>query len=387
MNPAQLAPFTIAVPDEELRDLAERLARTRFPPPLPGDDWDTGVPVAYLRELVEYWRTGYDWRAAEQAINDWSQFITRIDGTRIHFLHVRSPHPGALPLLLTHGWPGSVAEFLDIIGPLTDPSRHGGEPADAFHVVVPSLPGFGFSGPVPDAGWDTDRIARAWAELMRRLNYHRYGVHGGDIGAAVSPAVARAAPGHVVGVHVNGSLGMPGPDTPQADLAALTDLERGRVAQVQAFMREQYGYIAIQSTRPQTLAAALADSPVGQLAWILDKFREWTYPRQALPDTVIGRDRLLTNVMIYWLTRTAGSAAYVGYAQPPPGPPPGPSGVPTAAIMFAHDVGIRRYAGTSNNITTWTDIDHGGHFAALEEPELLTSHIRTFFRDLRPATT
>lgn len=342
--------------------------------------------MAYLRGLVEYWQHRYDWRKAEAALNAYPQFTTEIDGQNVHFLHVRSPEPDALALVLTHGWPGSFVEFLDVIGPLTDPRSHGGDPADAFHLVIPTLPGFGFSGPVSGAGWDTTHIATAWAELMRRLGYHRYGAQGGDIGAAVSPEVGRVAPQQVVGVHVNGGPGpMPELPLPEGELASLTDLERDRVQRISAFMTEEFGYIAIQSTRPQTLAYGLSDSPVGQLAWIIDKFREWTHPRTALPDEIIDRDRLLTNVMIYWLTATGGSSAYVGYAQTGGwGAPKQPSGVPTSAIVFAHDVGIRRYAKTGNTITRWVDIeDRGGHFAALEEPELLSSDIRTFFRDLR----
>jgi pimeloyl-ACP methyl ester carboxylesterase len=379
-----IRPFRIDIDQADLDDLTARLDRTRFPAPLPGDDWDTGVPVSYLRDLVAHWRDAYDWRAQEAALNAHPQFLTEIDGQQIHFLHVRSPEPDALALVLTHGWPGSFVEFLDVIGPLSDPAAHGADPADAFHLVVPSLPGFGFSGPVTTAGWDTARIATAWAELMSRLGYQRYAVQGGDIGAGVSPEVGRVAPDRVVGVHVNGSLGAPlhGPD--EAEQATLTDLERDRVARVQAFMDEEFGYIAIQSTRPQTLAAGLVDSPVGQLAWIIDKFREWTHPRHALPDEVLDRDRLLTNVMLYWLTGTAGSSAYVGYAQESAwGAAKEPSGVPTAALMLAHDIGIRRYAETEDTITRWTDVDRGGHFAALEEPTLLTHDVREFFHDLR----
>lgn len=258
---ASITPFRIDIPQEDLDDLADRLRRTRFPAPLPGDDWDTGVPVSYLRDLVGYWLNDYDWRAQEAALNEFPQFTTEIDGQNIHLLHVRSPEPEALPLVLTHGWPGSFVEFLDLIGPMTDPRAHGGDPADAFHVVVPSLPGFGFSGPVSETGWDTTRIAAAWHDLMGRLGYDRYGVQGGDIGAGVSPEVARLAPEQVVGVHVNGSLGTPlhGPD--EAERASLTDLERDRLARVEAFMQEEFGYIAIQSTRPQTLAVGLVDSP------------------------------------------------------------------------------------------------------------------------------
>ncbi|QIS14899.1 epoxide hydrolase family protein [Nocardia arthritidis] len=380
----EITPFRIEIPQEQLDDLRARLDAARMPAPLPGDDWDTGVPVHWLRELVEYWRTEYDWRAAEAELNRYPQFITEIDGQRVHFLHIRSAEPAATPLLLTHGWPGSVVEFLDVIGPLTDPGAHGGDPADAFHLVIPSLPGFGFSGPVSESGWDRARIGKLWAKLMDRLGYSRYAVQGGDIGGAVSPEVARSAPDRVIGVHVNGGTNLPPFPLPESELAELTELERDRIARIAAFMREEFGYIAIQSTRPQALAYGLVDSPVGQLAWITDKFREWTFPRNVLPDKIIDRDRLLTNVMFYWLTGTAGSAAYVGYASAQAwGELPANSGVPTACIVFAHDVAIRRYCETSNTITRWTDVDRGGHFAAMEEPEILVADIREFFRDLR----
>lgn len=383
--PKDIRPFRIDIPQAELDDLRARLTAVRWPAPLPGDGWDTGVPVAWLRGLADYWRDGYDWRRAERELNAFPQFTTVIDGQQIHFLHVRSPEPDALPLILTHGWPGSVVEFLDLIGPLTDPRSHGGDPADAFHLVIPSLPGFGLSGPVGEAGWDTTRIARAWAELMLRLGYEYYGAQGGDIGAAVSPELGRVAPEQVVGVHVNGGPGpMPPVPLPDKERASLSDTERDRVARIEAFMQEEFGYIAIQSTRPQTLGYGMVDSPVGQLAWIMDKFREWTHPREASPEEVVDRDRLLTNVMLYWLTGTAGSSASVGYAQESAwGAANEDSGVPTAAIVFAHDVGIRRYAEQENTIVRWTDVDRGGHFAALEEPGLLTTDIREFFAGLR----
>ncbi|WP_194831850.1 epoxide hydrolase family protein [Nocardia sp. XZ_19_369] len=377
--------FRIDIPQQQLDDLRTRLDGARWPAPLPGDGWDTGVPTTWLRELVDYWRGEYDWRAVEAQLNAYAQFTTEIDGQRIHFLHVRSPEADALPLLMTHGWPGSVVEFLDVIGPLSDPRAHGGDPKDAFHLVIPALPGFGFSGPVTEAGWTVEKIARAWAELMRRLGYERYGVQGGDIGADVSPEVGRTAPDHVAGVHVNGGPG-PFPSLPlsEAELASLTELEQDRIRRIEAFMQEEYGYIAVQSTRPQTLAYGLVDSPVAQLAWTMDKFREWTHPRNVDPDKIIDRDRLLTNVMLYWLNGTAGSSAYVGYAQEAPwGATKANSGVPTAALVFAHDVGIRRYAETENTITRWHDVDCGGHFAAMEEPELLTTDVREFFRELR----
>ncbi|WP_378734136.1 epoxide hydrolase family protein [Nocardia brasiliensis] len=375
--------FRIDIPQQQLDDLRSRLDNARWPAPLPSDGWATGVPTTWLRGLVDYWRTEYDWRAAEARLNSYAQYTTEIDGQTIHFLHVRSPEADALPLLMTHGWPGSIVEFLDVIGPLTDPRAHGGNPKDAFHLVIPSLPGFGFSSPVTEAGWTIERIGAAWVELMHRLGYQRYGVQGGDIGAAVSPQVGRVAPEHVAGVHINGG---PIPTLPlsEEELASLTELERDRIRRIEAFMQEEFGYIAIQSTRPQTVAYGLVDSPVGQLAWIMDKFREWTHPRNVDPDKIIDRDRLLTNVMLYWLNGTAGSSAYVGYAQDAPwGARQVNSGVPTAALVFAHDVGIRKYAEAENTIVRWNDVDRGGHFAAMEEPELLTTDIREFFRDLR----
>ncbi|GAA1667869.1 epoxide hydrolase [Kribbella yunnanensis] len=375
-----IKPFRIDIPQSALDELAAKLAAARLPTPLPGDDWTTGVPVAYLTELVDYWRTKYDWRAAEAELNAFPQYTTEIEGQQIYFLHVTSAEPNALPLLLTHGWPGSVVEFLDLIGPLTNPVAHGGDAADAFHVVIPALPGFGFSGPVSEGGWTADRIGRVWAELMNRLGYDKYGVQGGDIGGAVSPEVARAAREHVVGVHTNGGPG-PMPPLPLADeeLQSLSALEQDRVARIGKFMQEEFGYIAIQATRPQTLGYGLVDSPVGQLAWIMDKFHAWTDPKN-----VISNDRLLTNAMLYWLTGTANSAAYVGYAQAQAwGAGKVNSGVPTAVLAFAHDVPVRKYVEQENTVTRWNDIDHGGHFAALEEPELLVADVREFFSDLR----
>jgi pimeloyl-ACP methyl ester carboxylesterase len=384
---AQLEPFRLDVPQVDLDDLRDRLTRTRWPEALPGAEWSRGVPVAYLRELVEYWRDSYDWRAQEARINQFDQCVTRIDGQRIHFLHVRSPEPDALPLVLTHGWPGSIVEFLDVIGPLTDPVAHGGDAADAFHVVVPSLPGFGLSGPTHEERWTEARVARAFAELMARLGYERYGAQGGDVGAGVSPELGHVAPDRVVGVHVNAAtVGfMPFPPLDDAELADLTDIERDRVTRIEQFMADGFGYAQIHSTRPETLGFGLTDSPVGQLAWIVEKFKAWSYPSSALPEDAIDRDAMLTNVMLYWLTRTAGSSANLYYEGAHSGHwgPVEPSGVPTGVAVFAEDVAIRRYAEHGHRIERWTDFDRGGHFAALEVPDLLVGDIRTFFRALR----
>lgn len=378
-----IKPFSIDIPQSTLDELAAKLASTRLPAPLPGDDWNTGVPVSWLASLVEYWRTSYDWRAAEKELNSYPQFTTEIEGQRIHFIHVRSAEPDALPLMLTHGWPGSIVEFLDLIGPLTDPVAHGGQASDAFHVVIPALPGFGFSGPTADDDWTFPRIGRVWAALMSELGYERYGVQGGDLGGSVSPEVGRAAPSRVVGVHTNGGTNLPPMQMSDEELQTLTPLEQDKMARIAQFMKDEFGYISIQSTRPQTLGYGLVDSPVAQLAWIMDKFKAWTYPAETLPEAVISKDRLLTNVMMYWLTGTGGSAAYIGYAQPRSWAPRPNSGVPTAVLAMAHDVAIRKYCEVSNNITRWTEVDHGGHFAALEEPDLLVNDVREFFHDLR----
>jgi pimeloyl-ACP methyl ester carboxylesterase len=384
----EITPFTIAIPEADLEDLRERLARTRWPSELPGVGWSRGVPVDYLKELAEYWRTAYDWRAQEARLNAFPQFTTTIDGQNVHFLHVRSAEPEALPLLLTHGWPGSIAEFLEVIGPLTDPRRHGGDPADAFHVVIPSIPGFGFSGPTTATGWDATRVARAWVELMDGLGYARYGAQGGDYGAIISPEVGRLAPGKVAGVHVNAATAgfiSYQPLSPE-ELASLTDLERSRIEKLNHFRAEQFGYNLIQSTRPQTLAYGLHDSPAGQLAWIVEKFKEWTDPAAELPEDAVDRDHLLTNVMLYWLTGTAGSSAQIYYEGAHAGgwgQAIAPSPVPTGVAAFAQDIPIRRFGERANTIVHWTDFDRGGHFAAMETPELLVNDVRAFFRLVR----
>ncbi|MFJ7219480.1 epoxide hydrolase family protein [Amycolatopsis sp. NPDC098790] len=379
--------FRIDIPEAELTDLRRRLERTRWPAEPAGIGWERGVPAAYLRDLAEYWRTGFDWRAAERELNRHPQFVTEIDGANVHFVHVRSPEPSAVPLLLTHGWPGGVAEFLDLVGPLTDPRAHGGDPADAFHLVVPTVPGFGFSGPLTETGWGTQRVALAWAELMRRLGYDRYVAQGGDAGSVISLALARVAPEHVLGVHVNMLMTFPSGDP--AELAGLAEADLARLGRMSRFDTELSAYMKLQSTRPQTLSYGLTDSPVGQLAWIAEKFREWTDPASE-----IDRDRLLTIVSTYWLTATAGSSAQLYYEDADSLRDIGKEGaaavppvtVPVGVAVFPHDIllPIRRLADRDlPSIRHWSEFDRGGHFAALEQPELLAEDIRAFARGLK----
>jgi epoxide hydrolase len=386
MTDAEIRPFRIDIPQADLDDLRDRLARTRWPDQLPETGWERGVPLGYLRELAAYWRDGYDWRKHEAALNQHPQFTTTIDGATVHFLHVRSPEPDALPLVLTHGWPGSVVEFLEVIGPLSDPGGHGGDPADAFHLVIPSIPGYGFSGPTREAGWTTDRVAAAWAQLMARLGYERYGAQGGDWGAFVAPELGRIDPDHVVGVHVNAATFgfIPfGPVDPE-ELATFSDAEKTRLERLNNFLSDQNGYFQVQSTRPQTLAYGLTDSPVGQLAWIVEKFKEWTDGAN-VPEDAVDRDHLLTNVMLYWLTGTANSSARMYYENMHATGSWGkqPSATPVGVAVFAQDVAIRRYAEQGNNVVQWSEFDRGGHFAALEAPDLLVGDVRAFFRGLR----
>jgi pimeloyl-ACP methyl ester carboxylesterase len=381
-----IQPFTIAIPQADLDDLRDRLARTRWPNELPGVGWSRGVPLGYLKELAEYWRASYDWRKWEAKLNEFPQFITEIDGQTIHFLHVRSPEPNALPLIITHGWPGSIVEFLKVVGPLTDPRAHGGDPADAFHVVIPSIPGFGFSGPTREPGWSTERIAKAWAELMSRLGYERYGAQGGDMGQFVSVELGRVAPDQVVGLHVNAATYgfIPFGEISEDERATLTNAEKARLELLNKWNNDGSGYFQIQATRPQTIAYGLTDSPVGQLAWIVEKFKEWTHPSAELPESAIDRDLILTDVMLYWLTGTSGSSAHLYYENMHSGSwHEEPATTPTGVAVFAEDVAIRRYSELGNNIVHWSEFDRGGHFAAMEVPDLLVGDIRDFFRRFR----
>jgi pimeloyl-ACP methyl ester carboxylesterase len=369
----EIRPFRIEVPQAALDDLRDRLARTRWPDELPGVGWDYGVPLDYVKRLAAYWQDGYDWRRHEARLNAHPQFTTEIDGQDIHFLHVRSPEPDALPLVLTHGWPGSVVEFLDVLGPLADPRARGGHPADAFHLVIPSLPGYGFSGPTRERGWGRYRTARAWAELMRRLGYARYGAVGNDAGSMVNPELGRIDPEHVVGLHVTQAFSFPSGDP--AELADLTPEERRELETLQWFAQHKMSFNTLMSQQPQTLGFALLDSPAGLLAWNGQLLGEDLDP-----------DFALTNVMLYWLTGTGASAARFYYEDAHAADKPTePTTVPLGVAAFGGDFsGIRRLAHRDHqNIVQWSVFDHGGHFAAHKVPDLLVGDVRGFFRRFR----
>jgi epoxide hydrolase len=378
-----VTPFRVDVPEADLVDLRERLARTRWPEAETVDDWSQGVPLAYLRELCEYWATRYDWRATEARLNAFPQFHTEIDGLGIHFLHVRSPHPDALPLVLTHGWPGSVVEFLKVIGPLTDPP----DPADAFHVVCPSLPGYGFSDKPGRRGWGVERIAAAWAQLMARLGYTRYGAQGSDWGTSITTWMAKRDPQAVAGIHLMPPLAAPNSDT----FDDLTEAEQAAIADMARAQDWEDGYSLEQSTRPQTIGYGLVDSPVLLAAWIVEKFRSWT-DCDGHPENVLTRDELLDNLMLYWLPGTGASAArlyWESFKQIQRTFAVGTTDVidvPTGCSIFPRENPrpSQRWAEKRFvDIRHWNELDRGGHFAALEQPELFVAELRAFFRLVR----
>lgn len=385
-----MIPFRIDIPQADIDDLHRRLDATRWPDELPGVGWERGVPLTYLRELAAYWRSNFDWRAAEARLNQFPQFLTEIDGTNVHFVHMRSPEPDATPVIITHGWPGSFAEFIDVIGPLTDPRSHGGDPADACHVVIPSIPGYAFSGPTHQTGWDTVRVGRAWAELMRRLGYDRYVAQGGDWGMPISLQVGLADPRHVIGVHLNMFVTFPPPD--QSQWGQLSEADMARLEFAGRFSQEAMGWQKIQSTRPHTLSFGLTDSPVGQLAWIVEKFKEWT-DSPKVPEDAVNRDHLLTNVSIYWFTATAGPSAQLYYESAHTDTDfirtwggPWPLAMPVGVASFPMDA-VRPIRGWAEQVlptlTHWSEFDRGGHFAAMEQPELFVKDVRAFVRSLR----
>jgi epoxide hydrolase len=370
-----VTPYRIAVADSELEDLRDRLRRSRWPDPETVSDWSQGVPLGYLRELCDYWAEHYDWRATEVRLNAIPQFRTRIDGLNIHFLHLRSPHPEAFPLVMTHGWPGSIVEFVKVLGPLVDPPAFGGDPHDAFHVVCPSLPGYAFSDKPTAPGWGIERIAAAWAKLMARLGYERYGALGSDWGTSVSTLIGQIDRGHVAGIHLIPPLAPPDPAT----FDDLTERERAALASLDHTREWDSGYSQEQATRPQTIGYALVDSPSALAAWIVEKFWAWTDSDGHL-ENVLSRDQLLDNIMLYWLPRTGASAARLYWESIRHvngwiiGSTPEPVDVPTGCSIFPRELQrpSRRWAERRfPDIRYWNEPSKGGHFAALETTRAL----------------
>ncbi|MGP3955123.1 epoxide hydrolase family protein [Nonomuraea sp. 3N208] len=368
--------FRIDIPQADLEDLKERLGRTRWAGQLPGG-WSRGVPVEYLRELAAYWARGFDWRAQEARLNAFQQFTTEIDGQTIHFMHVRSPEPDALPLIITHSWPNSVAELLDVIGPLADPRAHGLDPDTAFHVVAPSLPGFAFSPfpePADERPWSIERVARTWAELMRRLGYDRYGAQGNDAGALVTPQLAVLDREHVAGAVITAGLGIPTGDP--AEMEGMSEEELAEMKELTAWMTGGSGYGPYLAARPQTLAYGFADSPVAQLAYLVERFKEFDgWGSEAEP---IDRDLVLTNASLYWLTATGGSSSWT-YYEGAAGMPIDQTVVPTGTTHGGPAL-LRRIAERKNDIVYWGEAHAPSHMVAMASPDSLVEGIRAFFR-------
>lgn len=377
------APFRIDVPDAVLIDLKERLSRTRWPDQIPGTTWEYGTDISALQRLCTHWAETYDWRVAEAALNAWPQFTAKVDGQNIHYAHIRSSRQNAMPLVLTHGWPGSIAEFLKVVGPLTDPTAHGGEADDAFHVVVPSIPGYGFSGPTTAQGWDVARVGRAIASVMAGLGYARYGAQGGDWGSIISSHIAVQDADHVAGIHINMVVARP----PEGDpMTGVLPEEMAGLAYMAQFRGHETGYQEIQKTRPQTLAYGLTDSPAGLAGWILEKFRQWS-DCNGDPFSEYSLDELCTNIMIYWVTGTINSSTRLYYETIGPDRTTALPRVevPTACAIFPKELyqAPRVWAEQQYNVQHWSRFEHGGHFAAMEEPTALVDDVRSFFRTIR----
>jgi pimeloyl-ACP methyl ester carboxylesterase len=376
--------FSIEIPESQLDDLRERLARTRWPEPETCEGWDQGIPLAYTQQLADYWLNHYDWRRCESRLNSWPQYMTHIDGIDIHFIHRRSPEPDARPLIISHGWPGSIIEFHKVIDALADPAAHGGDAADAFHVVAPSLPGYGFSGKPDCTGMSADAIGRLWGKLMARLGYDQYFAQGGDWGSLITQCLAQSEVAHCAGVHVNMPIAAPDPDT----LEDLSPQEQSALAALDHYGQWESGYSKQQSTRPQTLGYGLADSPVGQMAWIVEKFYAWTDCEQEglrHPEHAVSRDELLDNVMIYWLNNCGASSARL-YWESFNNPNLDPIDLPIGCSVFPREImrtserwARQRY----RNLVYWHELNSGGHFAALEQPELFIDEVRACFRLMR----
>jgi pimeloyl-ACP methyl ester carboxylesterase len=376
----EIRPFQIQVPDSELEDLKRRLAATRWPDAEPVSDWSQGIPRAYLQEVVAYWAEKYDWRSREAYLNSFPQWKTEVDGLGIHFVHVRSPEENALPLVITHGWPGSIVEFHKVIGPLADPVAHGGRAEDAFHVVCPSLPGYGFSDKPTSTGWGVGKIADTWGALMRKLGYERYVAQGGDWGAMVTTCIGARDPEHCLGIHLNMPIAPPTPDS----LESLTEFEQSALAGINHYNDKDSGYSKQQSTRPQTIGYALVDSPAGQAGWILEKFWSWT-DCDGHPENVLSRDELLDNVMLYWLPGTGASSARL-YWESFNSPPFDPVDVKVGASIFPKEIfrsSERWVKARFPKLVHYNALPKGGHFAAFEQPETFVDEVRACMRHMR----
>ncbi|MDP3894851.1 epoxide hydrolase family protein [Nocardioides sp.] len=369
-----IRPFRVEIPQADLDDLRDRVARTRLAAPAPGDSWDYGTTEAYLSDMVAHWRDSFDWRTEEARMNEFPHFLTEIEGQTVHFLHVRSAEPTAAPLVLTHSYPGSFVDFLDMIGPLTDPVAHGGRAEDAFHVVIPSIPGFGFSTPLVEGGWTMKRVARAWDVLMRRLGYDSYGAHGSDTGANVSRELAILNPDGFLGAHVLQLFSFPSGDP--AEFASLTPKDH-QALEFLGWFQQRAGFAAANGSRPQTVGAGLADSPVAQLAWseLFENFGNGT--------SLMTRDQVLTQVSLYWLTNTGATASRFYYEEARAGQEPVVNEGRIGVAVFADDfLTIRPFAERDNtNLVHWSEFETGGHFAAMEVPDQVAGDLRTFFGD------
>lgn len=375
-----IKPFKIAIPQADLLDLQQRLHNTRWPDPEPVSDWSQGIPINYLQEITSYWQNSYAWQERQQLLNKFSQFSTQIDGVDIHFIHVRSSHANAVPLLISHGWPGSIVEFQKVIAPLTEPELHGGSGNDAFHVIIPSLPGFGFSGKPSTTGWTVEKIADTWNILMSRLGYPKYFAQGGDWGSMITCSLAILHHESVAAIHINMTV----VDFSKCPMDNLTEQEKSALAGAQFYRDWDSGYSKQQSTRPQTIGYGLVDSPVGLAAWILEKFYAWT-DCAGHPENILSKDELLDNVMLYWLPSNGASAARI-YWESFNKVNLTDIHVPAGCSVFPREIfrASERWAKTRfKNLTYWNELDKGGHFAAFEQPDLFVAEVRNCFRDHR----
>ncbi|WP_269620446.1 epoxide hydrolase family protein [Zhongshania sp. BJYM1] len=375
-----IKPFKVDIPQSQLDDLKARLANTRWPDTETVDDWSQGAPLDAVKSLCEYWQNNYDWRRCEKELNHYPQFTTEIDGLEIHFLHIRSTHENAMPMIMTHGWPGSVLEFMNVIEPLTNPTAHGGSASDAFHLVIPSLPGYGFSGRPAESGWGLERIAKAWISLMARLEYTAFVAQGGDWGSGVTSAIGHIHPAECLAIHVNMALAQPSAE----DMASLTERDQKALADIQYYFDSDSGYAMIQKSRPQSLGYGLADSPAGQAAWIYEKFHRWT-DNNGRPEDALTVDQMLDDISIYWLTNSGASSARL-YWESFDSIFATPMTIPCGISIFPKELfrPVRKWAEQIyQNLIHWNELEKGGHFAAFEQPEIFVNEVRACFAKIR----